>query len=96
MTSKPMTPAQMDADLSDMRAYLDCTALMVERCTHPTVEATSLWIFDKEGKQIAAVSRLTGTSKFNWEAQKMAHGLPITRIAFERMVEAAAYVVRHC
>ncbi|MGB5083318.1 MAG: hypothetical protein WBO09_01660 [Methylocystis silviterrae] len=91
-----MTKDEMQRDLEEMQSYLSCTSLIVKRCEHESVTHTALWIFDKDGDQIASVSRVETSSKWKWEASKMRRSQPITRLPFEHLLQAAAYVVRHC
>ena len=91
-----MTQNEMDGDLDDMRSYLSVTSCIVERCRHETVEMTSLWIFDKDGRQIASFQRVETSSQYKWRGQKIRQGLPITDLPFCNLNEAAAYVCRCC
>lgn len=91
-----MTQHEMDSDLEDMRSYLSCTSLVVERCAHESVDQSVLWVFDKDGKQIASISKKETFSQFKWDASKISGGLPITLLPFRNLLEAAAYVVRCC
>ena len=91
-----MTTEEMQRDLEDLQSYLSCTSLSVKRCEHEGVTHTALWIFAKDGKQIASVSRIDTSSQWKWEASKLRDSQPITRLAFENLNQAAAYVVRYC
>lgn len=91
-----MTPDEMDRDLEEMRSHLAGVSLDVERCRHHSTTRTALWAFDKNGRQIASVSRLQTSSKYAWEASKIRDAMPITRLSFETLSEAAAYVLRCC
>ena len=93
---KPMAAAEMDADLEDMRSYLSVTSCTVKRCDHPTVEMTSLWVFDKDGAHIASFSRHVTGSEWKWQGQKFYRGGPVTNLPFRNLNEAAAYVCRCC
>jgi len=55
-----------------------------------------LWVFDKDGKQIASIAKKETLSQFKWDASKISGGLPITLRPFCNLLEAAAYVVRCC
>lgn len=94
MTS--MTQAEQEQDRYDLESYLSCTSLTVRRCEHDSCERSALWVFDKDGRQIASVSRLETSGKYRWEARKIIKSQPVTRIAFEKLLEASAYVVRCC
>lgn len=91
-----MTPEQMNTERDDLRSYLSCTSLTVERCEHPSCDLTALWVFDQDGKQIASISRRDQRSKNPWLAQKIVQGQPVSNHWCERLLDAAGYVVRHC
>lgn len=91
-----MSPDEMDRDLDDMRSHLAGVSLDVERCRHDSITRTALWVFDKNGRQIASVSRLQTSSKYAWETSKIRDAMPITCLPFETLSEAAAYVLRCC
>jgi hypothetical protein len=91
-----MTQNEMNNDLEDMRSYLSVTSCAVERCRHESVEMTSLWVFDKDGRQIASFQRYETSSQYKWRGQKIRDCLPITDLPFRNLNEAAAYVCRCC
>ena len=62
-----MTNEEMNSDLADAATYLSVTNLRVDRCRHESVTETSLWFFDKDGRRIAAASRLPGVE---WNNQR--------------------------
>lgn len=94
--SGTMPPDEMDRDLAEMRSHLAGVSLDVERCRHDSITPTALWVFDKNGRQIASVSRLETSSKYAWEASKTRDAMPITRLSFETLSAAAAHVLRCC
>ena len=90
------TQAEQDRDLDDARSYLSVTNLTVDRCRHKTVTESALWIFDKDKRQIASVSRLSGdpVGDYRWELTRMHRGMPTARRCERTLLDCIGQIMR--
>jgi hypothetical protein len=93
------TQAEQERDLEDVRIYLGCTSLRVDRCRHESVAHASIWIFDHGGKggaerQIASIVRLAATERVgrlddcHWRVSAMLHGMPVSLAYYRTLLDA--------
>jgi len=79
--------AAMDRDLAEAATLLP-PGLTIDRCRHESVTATSLWIFDADGKQIASISRHLS----DWKANRMERGMPTSQRFTPTLAAAIAHL----
>jgi hypothetical protein len=95
-----MTPAEQERDLEEVQTYLSVTTLTAERCRHPTVTETSLWIFDKLGakgaqRQVASICRNPDGSRYRWRVSRMHRGQPVSEQQYDRLIDCIGDVMRY-
>lgn len=93
------TQAEQERDLEDVRTYLGCTSLRVDRCRHESVAHASIWIFDNSGRngaerQIASIVRLAAAEQVgrladcHWRVSAILHGQPVSLAYYRTLLDA--------
>jgi hypothetical protein len=93
-----MTQDEMNRDLADAQTYLSVTNLTARRCEHASVTETSLWLFDKDNRQIGCISRLPGppvTPDYRWQVSRMHRGMPVSRRCERTLLDCIGDITRY-
>ena len=61
----------------------------VDRCRHPTVKDTALWVF-RDGVQVGSVTLFEGASE--WKANRIHRGMPISEKRYASLADACAHI----
>lgn len=96
------TQEQQERHLEEVRTYLSCTSLRVDRCRHDSVTETSIWVFDQCGRngserQIAVIAQHAPTAAdphYPWRVSAMLNGSPVSQRNCQTMLDAVGEVMR--